>query len=31
MKKFILLFPDVEEAQEIREIKNSLEGKISSN
>lgn len=31
MKKFILLFPDVEEAQEIREIKDSLEGKISSN
>lgn len=31
MKKFILLFPDVEESQEIREIKDSLEGKISSN
>ncbi len=31
MKKFILLFPDVEETQEIREIKDSLEGKISSN
>ena len=31
MKKFILLFPDAEEAQEIRETKDSLEGKISSN
>ncbi len=31
MKKFILLFPDVEEAQEIKERKDSLEGKISSN
>jgi hypothetical protein len=29
MKKFMLLFPDSEEAVEIIELKNSLEGKIS--
>ena len=31
MKKFMLLFPDSEEAVEINELKNSLEGKISLN
>ena len=31
MKKFMLLFPDSEEAEEINELKNSLEGKISLN
>jgi outer membrane protein assembly factor BamD (BamD/ComL family) len=31
MKKFMLLFPEDEEAEYIREIKESLEGKISLN
>ena len=31
MKKFLLLFPDKDEAEEITELKNSLEGKISLN
>ena len=31
MKKFMLLFPDDEEAEYIREMKESLEGKISRN
>ena len=31
IKKFMLLFPDSEEAAEIKELKNSLEGKISLN
>jgi hypothetical protein len=31
MRKFMLLFPDKEEAAEIKELKETLEGKISLN